>query len=293
MKSSTKIRNTRGDRLFNFINITLCVIISAVIVYPLYFVVIASFSDPDYINQGLVWLWPKGANLIAYQEVFAKSRVWTGYYNTIIYTVGFTSLSLFLVLPAAYAMSRKDFTLRGVIMIYFLITMFFNGGLVPTYIQVRNLGLIDKYWAMVLPGSVNVFYLIIARTFFTNNVPSELLDAAQIDGCSNTRFFVQIVLPLTKAIIAVIALYAAVQSWNSYMNALLYIQSQEKRPLQLVLRAILINNERDSGSSTEALKKAEVLKYALVIVSTVPIMAMYPFIQKYFTQGALLGSIKG
>lgn len=293
-KRSNKVKLTKGDKVFNIINYGLCAVIALSIAYPLYFVVIASVSSPMYIQQGQMWLWPKGASFSAYAEVFKSPKLWSGYYNTIIYTAGITFLSLLFTLPAAYALSRKDFSLRGVFMIFFLITMFFNGGLVPTYMQIKHLGMYDTYWAMVLPWCVNAFFLVIARTFYMTQVPDELRQAAQLDGCSNTRFFVQIVMPLTGALIAVIGLYVAVGSWNSYMNALIYLKTESKKPLQVVLRTILILNEGQFTSfSNEAWEKAEKLKYALIIFSTLPIMCVYPFIQKYFTKGALLGSIKG
>jgi putative aldouronate transport system permease protein len=293
-KRFSKVKLSTGDRIFTLINYAVCILIAISIIYPLYFIVIASFSSPMLIQKGEVWLLPKAASLSAYQAVFEYSKLWTGYYNTIIYTAGATIVSLLFTLPAAYALSRKDFSLRGIFMIFFLITMFFNGGLVPTYLQIKSLGMIDSYWVMVIPWSVNVFFLIIARTFYATQIPDELRQAAQIDGCSNTRFFLQIVMPLTGAIIAVIGLYVAVNSWNSYMNALIYLRTDEKKPLQIVLRTILILNEGQFTTfSSEGFEKAEKLKYALIIFSTVPIMCVYPFIQKYFTKGALMGSIKG
>jgi putative aldouronate transport system permease protein len=287
-----KVKLSTGDTLFNFLNYALCALISLIIIYPLYFVIIASFSDADMINQGKVWLWPAGITLDAYKQVFASKDIWMGYLNTIYYTVGATFLSLLFTLPAAYALSRKDMPFRGIIMVFFLITMFFNGGLIPTYILIRSLGLVDTYWVMVLPMAVNVFHLIIARTFYTTQIPDELRQAAAMDGCSNTLFFIKIALPLTSAIIAVIGLYVAVGSWNSYMNALIYLQSDAKNPLQIVLRRILVM-QQTNDISYEALRRAQMLRYALVIVSTLPIMCVYPFIQKYFTKGVLLGSLKG
>ncbi len=289
-----KIKLTKGDIAFNFVNYLILTLVGLSIAYPLYFVIIASVSDPSYIQSGQVWLIPKGTSVAAYKEVFSNSKLWTGYYNTIIYTVGLTFFSLLFILPAAYALSRKDFSLRSIFMIFFLITMFFNGGLVPTYLQIKKLGMLNSYWVMVIPWSVNTFYIIIARTFYSSQIPDELRQAAEIDGCSDFRFFMQIVMPLTSAIIAVVGLYVAVFSWNSYMNALIYLKDDVKKPLQIVLRTILIQNEGQFGSfNAEDWNKAEMLKYALIIFSTLPIMCVYPFIQKYFTKGALMGSIKG
>ena len=289
-----KIKHTKGDIVFNVINYLILTLVGLSIAYPLYFVIIASVSDPAYIQSGQVWLTPKGVSLAAYKEVLSNSRLWTGYYNTIIYTVGLTFFSLLFILPAAYALSRKDFSLRSIFMVFFLITMFFNGGLVPTYLQIKKLGMLNTYWVMVIPWSVNAFYIIIARTFYSSQIPDELRQAAEIDGCSDFRFFMQIVMPLTSAIIAVVGLYVAVFSWNSYMTALIYLKDDVKKPLQIILRTILIQNEGQFSSfSAEDWNKAEMLKYALIIFSTLPIMCVYPFIQKYFTKGALMGSLKG
>ncbi|MCI8600372.1 MAG: carbohydrate ABC transporter permease [Oscillospiraceae bacterium] len=283
----------KGDLAFTIITYIICILIFVIIAYPLYFVVIASFSNPDAIQRGEMWFWPVEPSFSAYAEVFQRSEVWRGYLNTIIYTVGATAFALLFTLPAAYVVGRKDFPLRRPLMVFFLIAMYFNGGIVPTYIQIMNLNMLDTFWAMVLPTSVSVYHLIIARTFFSSTIPDSLREAADLDGCSNVRFFFTIVLPLSKAIVAVIGLYTAVASWNSYMNALIYLQSDSMKPLQIVLRAILINNQRDAGSSVEVVRKAEMLKYALIVVSTVPIMCVYPFIQKYFAKGVMIGSVKG
>lgn len=293
MANKNKVKLAKGDLVFTIATYIICILILIVIAYPLYFVIIASFSNPDAIQRGEMWFWPVEPSLTAYMEVFERSEIWRGYLNTIIYTVGATFFALLFTLPAAYTVGRKDFPLRKPLMIFFLIAMYFNGGMVPTYLQIMNLNMLDTVWAMVLPTSVSVYHLIIARTFFSSTIPDELREAADLDGCSNIRFFLTIVLPLSKAIIAVIGLYTAVASWNSYMNALIYLQSDSMKPLQIVLRAILINNQRDAGSSVEAVRKAEMLKYALIVVSTVPIMCVYPFIQKYFAKGVMIGSVKG
>ena len=292
-KSKNKVKMSKADLTFTVVTYIICALIFIVIVYPLYFVVIASFSNPDAIQRGEMWFFPVEPSFSAYEEVFHRTEVWAGYRNTIIYTVGNTFFALLFTLPAAYVCGRKDFPLRTPLMIFFLIAMYFNGGLVPTYLQVMRLGLLDTIWALILPTSVSVYNLIIARTFFANTIPDELREAANLDGCSDFRFFATIVLPLSKAIIAVVGLYTAVAQWNSYMNALIYIQSDTLKPLQLVLRAILINNQKDAGGSMEVVRKAEMLKYALIVVSTVPIMCVYPFIQKYFAKGVMIGSVKG
>lgn len=292
-RNANKVKMAKSDLAFTIVTYIICILIFIVIAYPLYFVIIASFSNPDAIQRGEMWFWPVEPSFSAYQEVFQRSEVWRGYLNTIIYTIGATAFALLFTLPAAYVVGRKDFPLRRPLMIFFLIAMYFNGGIVPTYIQIMNLNMLDTFWAMVLPTSVSVYHLIIARTFFSSTIPDSLREAADLDGCSNVRFFFTIVLPLSKAIVAVIGLYTAVASWNSYMNALIYLQSDSMKPLQIVLRAILINNQRDAGSSVEVVRKAEMLKYALIVVSTVPIMCVYPFIQKYFAKGVMIGSVKG
>lgn len=292
-RPSNRIRQSRSDKVFHTINVCLCLLIILCIAYPLYFVVIASISDPDLVASGHVWLWPKNITWSAYEKLFSTASVWTGYLNTILYTIGFTVVSLLVTMPAAYALSRKDFPLRGLFMIFFLIPMFLDGGMITKYLQMKNLGLLDTYWAMVLPTAANVFNLIIARTYYATQIPQELQDAAELDGCGDFRFFVKIVIPLTATIIAIIALYAAVESWNSYMNALVYLESPEKRPLQLILRSILIENQLSATTIAQAAKQAQLLKYSLVVVSSLPIMCVYPFIQKYFTKGVMIGSLKG
>lgn len=288
------VRLSTEDRIFDIITIVISVLIVIVVLYPMYFVVIASFSDPVQVQNGNTWLIPKGVSLEAYKMVFEDESIWRGYYNTIIYTAGAAAFSLLVVMPAAYALSRKDFVLRGPLNFYFLIVMFFSGGLIPTYLQVRNLGLLDTYWVMVIPFSVNVYHLIVARTFFSSSIPAELREAAEIDGCSNTRFFLQIVLPLSKAIIAVIGLYVAVGCWNGYFNALIYLNDVDKKPLQNILRGILLKSQVELGGGwDEIMRKTEMLKYALIVISSVPIMAVYPFIQKYFAKGVMIGSLKG
>ena len=226
------------------------------------------------------------------------SELWTGYRNTIVYTVLGTVIGLAVNIPAAYALSRRDLVGRKLITFFFIFTMFFNGGLIPTYFTIRDFGLYDTFWVMVLPFSVVVYHIIIARTFFDSSLPQGILDAAQIDGCGNLRFFFQIALPLSKAVLAVIALYTAVSQWNAYFNALVYIRNEDLKPLQLVIRNILITNQAMAGTgdglaTQEARRLSELMKYAVIIISTVPIMCVYPFVQKYFSQGVMIGAIKG
>lgn len=297
-KSKAKIKSSRADKAFNIVNYTLAAIILITIAYPLYFVIIASFSNPYEVAAGHMWLWPVKLTLAGYKAVFEDPEIWIGYRNTVAYTVLGTIFALFVNLPAAYALSRKDLPGKGFFMLFFVFTMFFNGGLIPTYFTVKELGLYDTFWVMIIPFSVSVYNIIVARTFFNTSIGPEMLDAAQIDGCGNIRYFLQIVLPLSKAIIAVIALWTAVGLWNSYFTALIYISNSDLNPLQLILRNMLIMNQLEAsiGSgqvSEEVMRIAMLMKYSVIIISTVPIMCVYPFLQKYFDQGVMIGAVKG
>ncbi len=286
------------DLVFNIFLYGLCGLILLMVAYPLYFIVIASFSNPSEVANGNVWFWPSQFTVDGYKELLRHDDIWVGYRNTIFYTVVGTFIGLFVNISAAYALSRRDLVGRRVITFFFIFTMFFNGGLIPTYFTVRDFHLYDSFWVMVLPFSVVVYNIIVARTFFDTSLPKELLDAAQIDGCGNLRFFFSIALPLSKAVIAVIALYIAVAQWNSYFNALVYIRSENLKPLQLVVRNILITNQSlvgagDGLAAQEAMRLANLMKYSVIIITTVPIMCVYPFVQKYFSQGVMIGAIKG
>lgn len=295
---SIKRQVTRNDLIFNIILYGVSVIILLIVIYPLYFIVIASFSNPTEVANGKVWFLPSQFTVDGYREIMRHPELWIGYRNTIVYTVLGTVIGLAVNIPAAYALSRRDLVGRKIITFYFIFTMFFNGGLIPTYFTVRDFGLYDTLWVMVLPFAVVVYHIIIARTFFDSSLPQGILDAAQIDGCGNLRFFFQIALPLSKAVLAVIALYTAVSQWNAYFNALVYIRNEDLKPLQLVIRNILITNQAMAGTgdglaAQEARRLSELMKYAVIIISTVPIMCVYPFVQKYFSQGVMIGAIKG
>lgn len=296
MHKSQKV--SKADVVFNIILYGICGLILLLIAYPLYFIIIASFSNPSEVSNGNVWLWPSQFTLDGYKELLRHDSIWMGYWNTILYTVVGTAIGLIVNISAAYSLSRRDLVGRKVITFYFIFTMFFNGGLIPTYFTIRDFHLYDTFWVMVLPFSVMVYNIIVARTFFDSSLPKDLLDAAQIDGCGNLRFFFSIALPLSKAVIAVIALYIAVAQWNSYFGALVYIRSENLKPLQLVVRNILITNQSlvgagDGLAAQEAMRLANLMKYAVIIITTVPIMCMYPFVQKYFSQGVMIGAIKG
>lgn len=295
---SIKRQVTYNDLIFNIILYGISAFILLIVVYPLYFIIIASFSNPTEVANGHVWFVPSQFTVDGYKEILRHGELWMGYRNTIIYTALGTVIGLAVNIPAAYALSRKDLVGRRFFTLYFVFTMFFGGGLIPTYFTIRNFGLYDSIWVMVLPFSVAVYHIIIARTFFDSSLPQGILDAAMIDGCGNLRFFFQIALPLSKAVLAVIALYTAVGQWNAYFNALVYIRTEELKPLQLVVRNILITNQAMAGTgdglaAQEARRLSELMKYAVIIVTTVPIMCVYPFVQKYFSQGVMIGAIKG
>lgn len=287
-----------GDKVFDIVNTLLLVFIFLIILYPLYYVVIASFSDPDLVLTGKIFLIPKGFQLDSYKKVFSNSEVMNGYMHTIMYAAVGTCINLAVTLTAGYALSRPDLRGRKGFTLFFVFTMFFGGGTVPTYMLVRNLHLINTFWAMVIPNAMSVWNLILCRNFFESNIPKELLEVSQIDGCRNDYFFFRIVLPLSKALIAVMVLFYAVGHWNSYMQPLLYLSDRSRYPLQLVLKNILISSQPDASLAgmtdrAEMYKQTEMLKYALVVVSSVPMIVLYPFVQKYFVQGVMVGSVKG
>lgn len=297
----------KQDVAFELVNGLLLLGTLVIVAYPLYFVLIASVSDPDLVNTGKVWLWPRNSSLLAYREVFRHDRVWTGYANSGFYLAVGTLINVALIITAAYGLSRKSLPGRGLLMGVFVFTMYFGGGLIPTFILVKNLGMVDTRWAILLPYAVNVFNLIIARTFFQSTIPDELYEAAYLDGASDARLFVSVVLPLAKPIIAVIALYSAVHHWNQYFQALVFLpRARDLHPLQMVLREILIMNEQlnnatnISSMSAEEMtqlaklaKMAETMKYALIIVASIPLLVAYPFVQKHFVKGVMIGSLKG
>jgi putative aldouronate transport system permease protein len=293
-----KIKNNRSsDTVMEIVMYAVAVIFLIILIYPLYFIIIASFSDPSAVSGGQVWLFPKGFTLEGYQELLRHKNIWIGYRNTILYTIAGTAIGLVVNISAAYALSRKDLRGRKFLSLFFIFTMFFNGGLIPTFLTIRDFHLYDTFLVMVLPFSVGVYNIIVARTFFQTSIPGDLWEAAQIDGCGNLRFFTQVVLPLSKAIIAVLGLWIAVGHWNSYFNALIYLKNPNLHPLQLILRNILITNQMQSGigsgeAAQLALRLANMMRYSVIIVATVPIMCVYPFIQKYFNQGVMIGAVK-
>ncbi|WP_155830009.1 carbohydrate ABC transporter permease [Butyrivibrio sp. AC2005] len=286
------------DNLVNIIFHLIAVLMIIAVLYPLWFVIIASFSNPADVANGKVWLWPNVIDVRGYQKLFEQSQIWKSYWNTIFYTFAGTAVALFVNITAGYAMSRKDLPGRKWINVFYLIPMFVGGGLIPTYLVVKQFGLLDNFLVMIVPFAVSTYNIIVARTFFQNSLPESLWEAAQIDGCSTMRYFVQFAVPLSKAVIAVVGLWTAVGLWNSWFNALIYLQNENLIPLQLLLRRILISNESLLGAATgtmaqELRQLSDMMKYASIVVSTLPIMALYPFLQKYFNQGVMIGAVKG
>ena len=292
------MRLSREDWIFDIIVNTLGLVIVVMMLYPLIFVLSASFSDPDLVLRGNVVLLPKGLTLVPYEMVFANAKIWQGYRNTIFYTVVGTFINLFMTVLAAYPLSRKDMPYRRILTLVIVFTMYFNGGLIPTYLLVRSLGMYNTVWALMIPAAVSTYNLIVARTFFERNIPEELYDSAKLDGASNIRMLISIVLPLSSAILAVLVLYYGVGHWNSYFSALVYLRNERLFPLQIVLRDILIlGNTEQLGSNDvgmgDKIKMAEAIKYSVIVVSSVPVLLLYPFLQKYFVKGVMIGAIKG
>lgn len=290
-------RSDLSDKIFYLFIYVFLGFLALVILYPLYFIIIASISDPDAVLGGDVILFPVGITLSGFEAILHRSDVWLGYLNTIIYTALTVVLSLVVTVPAGWALSRKQLLGKKFFMIYFIIPMFFGGGLIPFYNVMSQLNLINTPWAVVLPSILSVWNLFMTRTFFESSIPDGLVEAARIDGASEFRIFFSLVLPLSKAILAVMALYYAVGQWNSYFNAMIFLQDENLYPLQLILREILIASETTTGGSGETIleqyRLANQIKYVSVIVSSAPVIMLYPFVQKYFAQGAMIGSLKG
>lgn len=298
--NGTKIKRAKGDLVFDTINTLLLVLVMLVVLYPLYFIVIASFSDPLEVLSGHVIFFPKKVSLEAYKMVFRDAQILTGYRNTIFYTLLGTAVNIILTVLAAYPLSRRDLAGRKFFTVMLAVTMFFSGGLIPTYLMVSNtLHLLDTIWAMILPGAISVWNVIIVRTYFQTSIPPELSEAAMVDGCSDFMLLTKVILPLSMPVLAVMVLFYGVAHWNSFFNALIYLNDKALYPLQLILRSILVQNtmsedmlaEVDSLANRQVM--AETIKYALIVVASVPIIAVYPFLQKYFVKGIMVGAIKG
>ncbi len=297
-RRASLINESFTDRLFMFFIYLFLVIFLLAILYPLIYIVSASLSDPNAVTSGKVWLFPVDFSLRGYQVTFQNPQIITGYVNSLFYTVFGTLISVVLTVLVAYPLSRRDIWGANVLMFLITFTLIFSGGLIPTYLVVKQLGMIDTRWSMIIPQAVAAFQVIIARTFFRTAIPDELVEAAELDGCNDLQFLLRIVLPLSKPVIAVLALMYAVSQWNGYFDALLYLKSSDLQPLQLVLRNILILNTTsggvmDAAAMAQRLQLADLLKFCLVVVGSVPMLLLYPFVQRYFVRGILIGSIKG
>ena len=291
------IENRGKDKVFNWVILILMGLYAFVTLLPLLHVLANSFSSADAVNRGAVGLWPVEFSLESYARVFREESILRGYMNTLIYTAVGTVLQLVLQFTAAYPLSRRDLKGRNFFSFYFVLTMFVSGGMIPTYLVVKALGMLNTRWAMIIPGCVGIYNLIIIRTYITSSIPWELQEAAMIDGCSNVRLFWSIVLPLCKPILAVMTLYAIVGYWNAYFNSLMYMWNDDLYPLQRVLQNILIANDTGNiggsiGSGEQALL-SESLKYVTIVVSSAPILFLYPFFQRFFEKGLMVGGVKG
>ena len=291
-------RYGKSDKAFIIISRLFLAIFVIAIIVPMIYIVIASFMDPVTLqNQGITFNFKKWT-VTAYQRVLTNKQIWIGFLNAVIYSVAFTVISVAVTMLAAYPMSRKDLKGRGFFNVIFVITMFFGGGLIPTYLVISDLGLLDTIWAVILPGAFSVWNMIIARTYY-QGIPKELREASAVDGANEVQYFFRILLPVCKPLIAVLVLWQFVAMWNSYFDAMIYINTASKQPLQLVLRAILIQNQPQSGmiadiqSTAARAQLGELLKYATIIISSLPLIVMYPFSQKYFDAGIMVGSVKG
>lgn len=286
------------ERLFDTANLALLVFFAAVTLYPLYFVVIASFSAPVEVNAGKVVLWPRSVTFEGYREVLRYAPLWRGYLNTILYTVIGTLINVALSLTAGYALSRDDLPARRLLAIVFSFALFFQGGLIPRYLLVKNLGLINNIGSMVLPNALNVVYLLMCRTYFKTTIPGELLDAARMDGSGTFRFFFRIVLPLSPALISIMFLYYGIFHWNSFFDAFLFLTDRDRQPIQVVLRDLIIQNQSasidmDPMAADSRQRLADLIKFGAILFSSAPILILYPFLQRFFVKGVMIGAVKG
>lgn len=293
-----RIKQPKSDRIFYAIIYTIITLLTISVVYPLIYIVSASISSAAAITSGRMWLWPVDIDFIGYKYVLKYKYVWIGYRNTLFYTLMHTAMGVSMCLICAYPLARRGLRFKGFLTFLFTFTMLFSGGMIPSYLLMRSLGLLDTIWAIIIPGSLSVYNMIVTRTFIQTNIPEELLEAARIDGCSDAKFFFRIVLPLSKTIIAVLGLMFASAMWNSYFSAFLYLKTKDLYPLQIFLRQILVQANFDSEMlDPDALEQMQnlqqILKYAIIVVSTAPMILLYPFVQKYFEKGVMIGSLKG
>ncbi len=292
------VTNKGSDRVFNIVIYVVMTLFCVILLLPLLHVVACAFSEPKMVYTGKVIIFPKNLSVESFRRVFEEKSIWTGYRNTIFYTVVGTVISLFLQMSSGYALSRSDLRFRKLFQFMFVLTMFVSGGLIPSYIVIRTLKMLNTVWAIILPGALSAGNVIVVRTFISSSIPYDIQESAMIDGCSAGRIFFSIIIPLAKPLMAVMMLYSIVGYWNSYFNALIYVTNKDLQPLQMVLRNILVSNDINSmGGNTmgnaEAALMSESLKYSTIVVSTLPILIIYPFFEKYFEKGMIIGSLKG
>lgn len=295
----SKQRQLGSDRVFDVVNMIFLIFCFLIVLYPLLYIIACSFSNAQKVVQNKVWLWPVDPDIEAYKAVFKNKDIMIGYRNSLIYVITGTFVSVMLTMFLAYPLSRKEFYGRKTVTTLMIITMLFSGGMIPLFLVVKQLGMYNTIWAMILPNAITVWNVVIARTFLQENITEDLYDAAQIDGCSDIKFLFKIVFPLSGAIIAVLALFYAVSQWNKYMDALLYLQDKNLYPLQIVLRNVLIINSSNPSMMTDVAAAAkyqglsQTVRYAVIVVASLPLLVAYPFVQKFFVKGVMIGSVKG
>ena len=300
-KNPNTIKPTKGDRVLNIFIIVVLAIIAVVVMYPLYLVILASISDPTYISQGKVWFLPKGINFEAYKKLLDEKIIWIGYRNSLFYTIFGTFLQMIVTTAASVALSKKDLPGRSWITLFFVFTMYFTGGMIPTYLVIKEFGMINTIWALLIPCIFGPYNLVISRNYFENSIPESVYESAALDGAGQFRTFVQIAVPLAKPVLAVMCLNFALGHWNSYLDATMYITDDKIQTLQVFIKRITLqaatNLDSSSGLDMEtfiaSVRQTQLLKYAIVVVSAVPMVLLYPFIQRYFVKGIMLGSVKG
>lgn len=300
-----RMKKTLGENIFITLNGIFLTLFFVIALYPIIYVLSASVSDPLAVSSGKMFLYPVGFSLEGYAYVLKYKEIWSGYANTLFYTTVGTMLNLVVTIPAAYALSRKDLDGRNFVMTLFVITMYFSGGLIPTYLNMSGFGLVNTRWSLLLTGLVSTYNLIVARTFFANNIPLELQEAAYLDGCSTFKLFLKVVLPLSAPIIVVMTLYYGVSHWNQYFQAMIYLRDRKLYPLQVILKEILTQSQFSAEALSDGFSPTEMeemqrlgevadrMKYCIIVVSTAPMLAIYPWLQKYFAKGVMIGSVKG
>ena len=299
LRTRTRIRETGSDLAFTILNTAVLIVATAAILYPLLHVVSASFSSGDAVMSGRVKIWPVGFTLTAYRKVFEYQQIWVGFKNSVFYAVVGTTVNVTMTIIAAYPLSRRDLSGKNIIISLFLFSLMFDGGLIPTYLLVKQVGLLNTRWALIIPQALSVWSLLIAIAFFRSSIPEELLEAAHLDGASDFHYFFAIALPLSTPLIAVLALYYAVGHWNQFFAALIYLGRADLYPLQLILRQILVQNQLDQSMLGDVQEMArrqelrELIKYAVIVIASAPVMVLYPFVQRYFVKGMTLGAVKG